>query len=189
MSYDLIFWRGRPTDAPWKVWKQLYAKRPVPFVMPLVREEVLAGFRREYGVDLRLLDNDVQGRGWEFALDDGDRYLHVTCAWALAEDEPALARLRRAGRYAGCSVFDPQTGVYREESAQLAEPTRPAAPEPTHAEAPTLQPGDPVTHATFGAGEVLTVESSGPSTKVRVRFADAERTLLARVLRGRLMGE
>lgn len=49
-------------------------------------------------------------------------------------------------------------------------------------EAPTLREGASVTHPRFGVGEVLTLRGDGDKLKAHVRFADGERTLLARFL-------
>lgn len=46
-----------------------------------------------------------------------------------------------------------------------------------------LAPGSHVTHATFGAGNVIRVEGSGPQAKVVVAFASGEKKLQARFLK------
>ncbi len=183
MSYDLVFWRGRPTETPSTVWRKLNAGQAVAFMLPLVFEEVVAGFREEYGEDLRIEGSgELQGRGWSFGIDDGALYLYVTCAWALAEDPAALARLRSAGRRAGCSMYDPQTGQYFEASARLEPRTRAVVANTGESSEVELRPGERVDHASFGAGEVVAVEGRGATAKVRVRFAVGVKTLLARVL-------
>ncbi|HHH29501.1 MAG TPA: hypothetical protein ENK57_14300 [Polyangiaceae bacterium] len=52
---------------------------------------------------------------------------------------------------------------------------------PGHAlELPDVPVGDQVTHPKFGEGEVIDRSGEGDQEKVRVRFADKERVLLAR---------
>ena len=52
---------------------------------------------------------------------------------------------------------------------------------PVHAlELPGVPVGDQVTHPKFGEGEVIDRSGEGDQEKVRVRFADKERVLLAR---------
>lgn len=184
MSYDLIFWRGRPTQPPTEVWNALYEKEPVNFVMQLAFADVLAAFRTIYGADLQVetAERRISGRGWEFGMEEGDYYLHVTCSWALAEDEVAIKKLQQAGRAAGCSMFDPQTYQYFEAPALIERPKRVTATPvaPSTPAWPCI--GARVAHARFGEGVIASITGEGDTAKVRVMFADGEKVLIARVL-------
>ncbi|GAB3211709.1 DNA helicase PcrA [Marinactinospora thermotolerans] len=62
----------------------------------------------------------------------------------------------------------------RAESSIGRSPARPRTPQPARrparAEAPTLSPGDKVTHDSFGMGTVLLVDGAGDRTKARIDF-------------------
>ena len=117
MSYDLILWRGRSSE-PTRTWRDLSRGDTVEGLDPLDFASVLAAFRRHYGNDLRVFEDDgtIQGRGWELAVHDEDTYSQVECAWSALDHAGALAQLRRAAHAAGCHVFDPQTGEFFEAS-------------------------------------------------------------------------
>ncbi len=73
-------------------------------------------------------------------------------------------------------------GNSQKASASLPGATRGAAPtqvDPDR-EMPALNPGDKVSHKSFGVGEVLVVEGSGAKTVATVSFAGAEKRLLLR---------
>jgi hypothetical protein len=180
VSYDLILWRGRPTRSASAVWGALRAGLPVEFVMPLRFADVREAFRTQ--LDCRITGGDTSGgftgRGWEFSVADGDRYIHVMCGWGITEDAAALPGLRAAARRALCSVYDPQTSVYYDAPAFAEGGARVVVAAAT----PGLRVGDPVHHVSFGAGTVIAISGVGELAKVRVQFAAGEKTLIARVL-------
>lgn len=174
MSYDLVFWRGRPVASPRNVWRALHDGETVPFIMPLRRADVTAALAAALGDDVRIHGGSVEGRGWECGIDDGAHYIYVTCGWGITEHPENVERLRVAMKRACLSMFNPQTLEYFEA---------PAFPEPANAvlapiEPPPFAAGDIVTHASFGLGRVLRLEDG----KVRAAFGTGEKVLLARFL-------
>lgn len=99
--------------------------------------------------------------------------------WDAAR-ETTLAELVDEQLHAACS------GEWQEHIAlggegEPRELDPPASLVPGHAlELPDAPVGDRVTHPKFGEGEVIDRTGDGDQEKVRVRFADSERTLLAR---------
>ena len=77
---------------------------------------------------------------------------------------------------------DPWTGkvfgasAHRDEIVERS--TRPAAPQPSHANLLGLRVGDDVRHPKFGEGVVLDLEGDGDKTVARVRFGGVEKNLL-----------
>ena len=183
MSYDLIFWRGRPDGSAERVWSALYNRQPVNFVMPLVFADVRAAFEAELKGDLRVDEKtgEIQGRGWETTLHDGDRYIHVVCSWQLAQDRSAIVQLKRAGQRAGCSMFDPQSSAYVQAPAfpKSAPEPAPTAVAAAAAAAPEFAIGGRVSHPTFGEGDISAVLDD----KLRIKFATGERVLLSRFVK------
>jgi len=175
MSYDVVFWRGRPTAPPSRVWDALRAGDTVPFMMTVRRDDVAAALTAVFGNDVRIEGGSMMGPGWETGVDDGKHYIYVTCSWGIVEHPEALERLRRAMKRACLSMFDLQTSQYFEA---------PAFPEPAssvvHApiDPPPFSAGDAVVHPTFGAGRVIRVEDG----KIRTAFDSGEKVLLARFL-------
>ncbi len=84
---------------------------------------------------------------------------------------------------------DARSGEWRDAVVAGAGSLAPLDPQPTLVRGRRLQPkgggaGLQVTHPKFGTGEVLEQNGEGPDQKVLVRFADKERTMLARFLQG-----
>ncbi|NJK32840.1 MAG: hypothetical protein HC927_10770 [Deltaproteobacteria bacterium] len=184
MSYDLVFWRGWPTLHPKQVWMALSDGEPVRFVADLPRAEVEQAFIEVFGEHVQVEDDSILGRGFELYVgDDPLRYLYVTCNWGMISDSigsQIIAQIHMACRgKLGCHCYDPQTNLHREPLPRRTSGEF-AIPDP---ELPSTGPkvGDRVTHAKFGAGEVLAVEGKNDAAKLRVRFADgSERRVLAR---------
>lgn len=118
MSWDLVFWRGRPNATASAVFEALCDGEAVDFIEPVARERIRIAFTAEYADDLEVENNDdslaIRGRGFELSVKDGDRLLTARCAWGFAGDDDVLGALIRAGRRAGCSAFDPQSGAFWE---------------------------------------------------------------------------
>jgi hypothetical protein len=130
MSYDLIFWRGRtPTDAS-KTWNALHAGEDVDGLQLLRSADVVDAFRAEFEQRIRVGDGRIEGPGFELAVTDGARYLHVTCAWQLIQTfdgRTILARLRAVAERLGCHAYNPQTEELRPAITPKAYATSPAA--------------------------------------------------------------
>ncbi len=189
MSYDLVFWKGFPTEEPATVWNLLAQGEDVRFVQPIGPGEAVDAFRAEFGakVAYNVDDGEVLGPGFEFQVEKNAPYLHINCAFGLVEDEDdqgTLSKIQRAGQFRlGCQMFDPQTGEYAETTKPLTEGEKKALSGIPTKVAPAFAVGGAVAHKKFGPGTITALIGGGDKCQAQVKFDDgSERKLLTRFL-------
>lgn len=183
MSYDLVFWKGKPPLEPGAIWARLAAEEPVEGLAPFARDEVTKAFRAVFGKAMKVGDppGTILGRGFELRVADGDKYLHVCCAWGLLESEEGravLARIGRVGENLGATQFDPQ----------LAEATEEEGRAPVQGDLGDLGPARTIVHGTpgedraqsFGTVEAWSVPAGNGSAIHALFLASAGESMSAR---------
>jgi hypothetical protein len=97
MSYDLIFWCGRPEGDAASVYRRLCRGEAVSGVQELTTEAVIVAFRNEFP-DVLEEDGDTLESGFSILLSGHPtRVVAVNCAWGVAKHPEVLSKIEQAG--------------------------------------------------------------------------------------------